>query len=148
VSHVTAIELSINDLDALAKSGKQLGMELLQKDNFKWYGVHVGDFPLPTGFTKADMGKCEYVLRIKGNSKAYEVGVVKRRDGKPGYTLLWDFWMGGHGLEDAIGKDGSKLKQEYALQTATKELLRKGFKIERKVNAKTGKPQMRAWRTV
>jgi hypothetical protein len=133
MSHVTDMKLHIKDLDCLKKAAKALGMDLVKASKFKWFGQHVGDYPLPQGFTKEDMGKCDYVLRIKGNDHAYEVGVCKRRDGKPGYTLLWDFWRGGYGLEAAIGKDGGKLKQNYAVSVAKKQMAEQGLDISTKV---------------
>lgn len=132
MSHVTTMPIQVKDLKALELAAKELGMELVQQSTFRWYGTHVGDYPLPQGFTKEDMGKCEYALRLKGNSRAYEVGVCKRRDGKAGYTLLWDFWAGGHGLQAAVGKDGQKLIQGYAVQVARQELQkfnRDGFRM-------------------
>ena len=132
MSHVTDLNLHVKDLECLKKSGEELGMELVKVPQFKWFGTHVGDYPLPAGFKKEDMGKCEYALRIKGNPNAYEVGVCKRRDGKEGYALLWDFWAGGKGLQAAIGNDGSKLKQSYAAQVAKKHVLqlgRQGFRM-------------------
>jgi hypothetical protein len=132
VSHVTSVNIHIKDLEALKQAAKELGLELVKQDHFKWYGTHVGDYPLPQGFTKEDMGKCEYAIRLPGNPHAYEVGVCKRRDGKPGYQLLWDFWSGGYGLQDAIGKDGQKLKQGYAVQVAKKQMQqyqRDGFRM-------------------
>lgn len=143
MSHVTLIELSVEDLEALAEGGINLGMELLEKRNFKWYGNYVGDHPLPPGFTEQDMGKCDYVLRIKNNAEAYEVGVVRRKDGKPGYVLLWDFWCEGFGLQSTIGENGSKLRQEYSIAVASKAMRRQGFRISREVNEETGKPRIR-----
>jgi len=131
VSHVTAIELRVNDLDCLSQGGQELGMELVPLKEFRWYGTHVGDYPLPAGFKKEDMGKCDYVLRIKNNNRAYEVGVCKARDGQDGFVLLWDFWNGGYGLRNAIGQNGDKLKQAYASQVAQKhlqQLSREGFR--------------------
>jgi hypothetical protein len=131
MSHVTDLKLVVRDLNALKLAAEALGMELVEQSTFKWYGTHVGDYPLPAGFTKADMGKCDYAMRIKGNPRAYEVGVVKSKTGT-GYQMLWDFWQGGYGLQEAIGKSGEKLKQGYAVQVAKKEMAkfqRDGFRI-------------------
>jgi hypothetical protein len=132
MSHVTAVDLHIKDLDALKSAAAHLGMELAEKTHFKWFGTHVGDYPLPEGFTKADMGKCDFVLRIPDKQDAYEVGVVKRRDGQPGYTLIWDFWQGGYGLQKVIGKNGDHLKQAYAVEVGKRKMRdyqREGFRI-------------------
>lgn len=129
MSHVAEMELEVNDLGCLIQAAQALGLECVQKASYKWYGRSVGDYPLPAGVKAEDLGKCDYAISIPGNARAYEVGVVKRRDGKPGYTLLWDFWQGGFGLEEAIGKDGGLLQQSYAVMRAKKEMLRKGYRV-------------------
>lgn len=131
MSHVVDLGLEINDRESLEMAAQMLGMDCREKNTFKWFGTHVGDYPLPAGFKKEDMGKCDFALGVTGNDKAYEIGVVKRRDGKPGYQLLWDFWAGGHGLEKAIGKDGGLLKQEYSAQVQMKEARRLGLRVKR-----------------
>lgn len=132
MSHVTDMKLRVQDLECLKAAGLELGMELVKTPQFKWFGTHVGDYPLPAGFSKEDMGKCEYALRIKGNPQAYEVGVCKARDGKGGYVLLHDFWAGGKGLVAVIGQNGGRLKQAYATQVGRKhvqQLSRQGFRM-------------------
>ena len=112
MSHVARIDMEIKDLTALKAAAKLLGMEFLEgQTTYRWYGRHVGDYSLPEGFKASDLGKCEHAIGIPNDKKAYEIGVVKRRDGKEGYTLLWDFWAGGYGLEAKVGKDGNKLKE-------------------------------------
>jgi len=93
------------------------------------WSIH-GDYKLPQGFKASELGSCEHAIRVKGaGAETYEIGVVKRRDGRPGYTLLMDFWDGGYGLEDAIGKRGSKLKQAYAGRVAVKAAVKAGFRL-------------------
>lgn len=147
MSHVSEIAVEVNDLAALVKAAPLCGLEVVEKTTYRWYGKHVGDYPLPAGFTEEDLGKCEFALSVRGNDKAYEVGVCKRRDGKPGFVLLQDFWNGGFGLEAAIGKDGSKLVQEYSIQVATKTLARQGFRTQRVINPNTNRAQLKAWRS-
>jgi hypothetical protein len=53
---------------------------------------------------------------MPGNDQAYEIGIVTRRDGKPGYLLLWDFYQGGYGLVDRVGENAKRLQQLYALE--------------------------------
>lgn len=141
MSHVATIDLHVKDLEALVEAAKLLGMELKTgQTTYRWWGRSVGDYPLPEGFKASDLGKCEHALTIPGNPRAYEVGVVKRRDGKPGYTLLWDFYGGGYGLRNAIGEDGVKLKGEYSLAVAAKIQRARGYRVERKITA--GKIQL------
>lgn len=137
MSHVATIDLEINDLEALEKAAVALGLELVRdQKQYHWFGTHVGDYPVPVGFKKEDLGKCDHTLRVKGAdqtkwNRPYEVGVVKNKD-KAGYTLLWDFYCGGYGLQEKIGKDGGKLKQGYAVEVARKHIP-KGYQIHQKV---------------
>lgn len=129
MSHVTAIDVHVTDLDALATACASLGLELVRdQTTYKWYGEHVGDWPVPKGFTKHDLGKCAHAIRVVGKSSAYEVGVVERRDGKPGFTLLWDFWAGGYGLQEKVGKDALKLRHEYAAAVSIKKAQALGYR--------------------
>lgn len=130
MSHVATIDLHITDLESLAKACPELGLEFCEsKSTYKWFGKSVGDYPLPAGFKASDLGKCEHAIRVTGNKKAYEVGICKQRDGKHGYTLLWDFWRGGYGLKDKIGLEAGLLKQAYAAQVACKQLRKQGLRV-------------------
>lgn len=133
MSHVAKIEIEIKDLQALRAAAARLGGELLEgKKNYAWYGRHVGDYPLPDGFAADDLGKCEHAIRIPGAS--YEIGVVRRRDGRPGYTLLWDFYSPG-GLEQKLGKNGQKLVQAYGVEAAKIAARRAGYMVSESVRA-------------
>ena len=130
MSHVASIELEIKDLDALDEACETLGLELVRgQKTYKWWGHSVGDYPLPTGFKASDLGKSEHAIRIPGDKNAYEIGVVPRRDGKPGYTLLWDFYAGGYGMEAKVGKDACKLKQAYSAAVATRHYRKLGYRV-------------------
>ena len=134
MSHVATVELHVTDLESLKGACQQLGLEFVEgQQTFKWYGTHVGDYPLPQGFTQEDMGRCQHAIRLPDNSRAYEVGVVPRRDGKPGYLLMYDFWQGGHGLEAAIGQGAKTLKQHYAAQVAVRQVSKQGFRVAQTV---------------
>lgn len=116
MSHVATIAVEVNDLEALRAACGRLGLEFRKgQKSYRWYGTHVGDDPLPEGFTADELGKCEHAIALPNNPGAYEVGIVWR-DGK--FRLLWDFWAGGGGLQAAIGDDGKKLKVAYAIERA------------------------------
>lgn len=130
MSHVTDVAVEITDLDCLKRACAKLGLEFRQgKQTYKWYGRHVGDYGIPKGFTEADLGKCQHAIGIPGNSQAYEIGVVERRDGKPGYTLHFDFWSGGYGIEAVVGKDCNKLVNHYASEVAQMEAMMLGYTV-------------------
>ncbi len=144
MSHVATIEIEIRDLDALARAAKRCGLEFVKdQTTYIWYGRSVGDYPLPEGFTEKDLGRCLHALRVppselsKGQKTRppYEVGVVERRDGKPGYMLQWDFYAGGYGLEKRVGKDCQRLRQAYGIEVAKAQAQRKGFRVTEQVLA-------------
>ena len=142
MSHVTTVNLDVRDLDALQVAAADLGGELVRDvSTFKWYGRSVGDAPLPEGFTVDDLGKCEHVIRFPPDAKGrpgYEVGICRRRDGRPGYVPLWDSWGPGRHIADRIGNDGGLLKQAYAAEVARKQLALQGFTVARTRNPQTG----------
>jgi len=133
MSHVAQIKLEINDLQSLKKACSSLGWTWLEgQQTYKWYGSHVGDYPLPEGFTKEDLGKCTHAIRVPGAS--YEVGVVER-NGK--YVLLWDFWQGG-GLQRIMGNNGERLVNEYVKERTMKVLARRGVSIVNEDHSENG----------
>ena len=135
MSHVAEITLEIKDLDALEKGAPKLGLRLMRgQKTHRWYNRYVGDWPLPAGYTKDALGKCEHALVQIDNPTGYEIGIVKRKD-KPGFALVWDFFNRGYGLQDKIGDNGGKLKQRYAAEVAIKQARRQGFRVSEKVQA-------------
>ena len=139
MSHVATVDVHITDLAALKAACEVLGLEFREgKQTFRWYGRVVGDAPLPMGFTAAEMGQCEHAVGLYGqtdNPQAYEVGVVRRRDGKPGYTLMYDNWNGGFGLEEKIGRAAGKLKQQYAAQVAANQARKQGYRVSQSLQS-------------
>lgn len=143
MSHVVSIELKINDLSALARAAEECGCELVRDvKTYRWYGRHVGDYPLPNGFAHADLGKCDHVIRLrgKGSKDAYEIGVVKLKDGS-GYTCLYDFFEGGYGLMEAVSSESDKkrqgigkLLQHYTAEVTRRQLRKQGFRVVERLN--------------
>lgn len=128
MSHVATIDLDVKDLDCLALACGRLGLEFRpNQKKYRWYGDHVGDYPLPHGFAEEDMGHCDHAIAVPNSVAAYEIGVVKRRDGREGYTLLWDFYCGGFGLQERVGDGCTKLKQAYAAEVTIKQARLQGF---------------------
>lgn len=130
MSHVTTIEVEIKDLEALKLAASKLGLEFVEGQKaYKRYGQSVGDTRLPTGFTVADLGKCDHALRLKEPGPySYEIGVVKSRTGS-GYQLLWDSWQGGYGLQEKVGVGAQRLIQTYAGEAAIRAARAKGFRV-------------------
>lgn len=131
MSHITKIDLVIKDLDALSKACKSLGLELVKgQKTFKAYTT----------------GRCEHAICVKDMPGAYQIGLVK---GKDGYELKWDADIGdGHGLYAKVGYEtkygyvvepgkvgkmvrgsADKLKDWYAAEVARKQMLKQGFMV-------------------
>lgn len=131
MSHVATVDVQVTNLEDLRAACQRLGLEFAEgQTTYRWYGTHVGDYPLPAGFSAADLGSCEHAIRVPGNLEAYEVGVVRRRDGKPGWQLMWDFYLGGFGLEQHVGTDCGLLRQSYATVAATRAARQQGFTVQ------------------
>ena len=140
MSHVAHIDLHVTDLPALRLACAKLGLEFLEgESNYRWYGQWMNDYnrdeaAVTQGFDPKQFGKnASHVIGIAGNKTAYQVGVVKRVDGKPGFSLLYDNWCGGNGLEAIIGKRAGLLKQQYSLQVAKKAAMKKGLRVTESV---------------
>lgn len=125
MSHVTTVNVEIKSLTALKKACADIGLEFREgQTTYRWWGRHVGDYPIPESFTKADLGKCNHAIGIPGNYNAYEVGVVQRGDS---YKLIWDFYNGGYGLQAAVGEDCHKLAQAYSKHVAVDAAVQSGL---------------------
>lgn len=145
-SHVAKIDLEIRDLEALTMAAERLGLRFNRgQTSYRWYGRSVGDYPLPEGFTEADLGKCNHAIGLNSDSAyaalskhgqvPYEIGVVDNGDGT--FTLLWDFFAGGFGLEDVVGADAKNLTDEYAVCVIERAAQQQGWQYERQGNAVT-----------
>lgn len=108
------MELLIKDLEALRSACKDLGCTFIpNKHDYKWWGSHVGDYPLPEGMTKEEMGKCNHAIKVPGAD--WEIGVVKEKDGKS-HKLIYDFYGGeGQKIHKVCGENLGKLKQRYTI---------------------------------
>jgi len=122
VSHLTKIKVEVRSLEDLKAACDRLGFQFMpDQKTYKWFGVWMGDSPLPEGINQSDLGKCDHAIRVPGAN--YEVGVVKQGDK---YTLLYDFWTLG-GLQESLGDNAEKLVQSYSLVAAKREAERQGY---------------------
>lgn len=137
MSHVVTIELEIDNLEVLSDAAKSLGCTLIKNQKtYSWYGYHVGDYPLPQGFKKEDMGKCEHAIKVDGSQ--WEIGVVKDPENEKKFKLIYDFY-GAHGrdIEKVCGKGLGKLKARYTVAELKHKLNKKKAKYKEEV--KNGK---------
>jgi len=162
MSHVVTIKTELNDIAAVKAAVKDLGLVWKEgQKEYKWFGTHVGDYPLPTGFKNTDLGKCDHAIGVPGTN--WEIGVARKRnaDGSlaPGYTLLCDFYgHEGRPIAEALGavyhragsvvwdgKEGrpyhvrdlsfNRFTQAYAVARATAAAKAKGYIVTRKAKA-------------
>jgi hypothetical protein len=112
MSHISTIELHVNDLSILGSACARLGLELIRsKKSFKWYGKEA---------------PCDHAIMVP--QAEYEIGVI---DQNGLYELNCDFYD--RNLEQVIGKNGGLLKQAYAVEKTMIEARRKGYSVlERK----------------
>jgi hypothetical protein len=141
MSHVATVDLKVTDLDALEATCDQLGLELMRgQETYAWWGVSVGQ--VPDGMTRAELGKCQHAIRIKGTtprnggSGPWEIGLIARRDGLPGWELIYDYYgAAGEQLHAMAGKNLANLKRELATEVSARHLMRMGYRVTKSVNA-------------
>ena len=122
--HVSSIKLQVKSLEALKLACQRLGLEFREgQATYRWYGMFIGDAPLPEGFTKSDLGKCNHAIHVPG--AAYEIGLVQR-DGA--WQMLWDSWEAG-GLEAVLGKDAERLRHAYGVEAAKLAAQKEGYSV-------------------
>jgi len=108
MSHISRIELEVNDLSILSQACTRLGLELIRtKKSFKWYG---------------NEAPCDHAIKVLGAE--YEIGII---DKNGIYELNCDFFDSS--LEQVIGKKGGLLKQAYAVEKTGVEARRKGYSV-------------------
>jgi len=119
MSHVdvhSAIANTPQAVAALAAAAQALGGTLEQADKIRWFGRHVGDWPIPEGFTVSDIGKCKYKISFPGVS--YDVGVIPHPQDPSKLCIYYDFYGPGRQLQRIVGKGAEKLMQQYGLHAA------------------------------
>ena len=135
MSHVATVDVEIQNLEWLAQACQKIGLEWLPgQTTYRWFGESLGDFPLPAGFSEEDLGHCEHAIglpehSIRRWSESYQIGVVKRRDGRPGWSLLWDFYDGGKGLQNVVGEGCCQLIKAYTSIAVRETALRQGLRV-------------------
>lgn len=117
MSHLVTSSVIITDLDCLKRAVANIkGLRWHEKKTYAWFGQLVGEskrqdeVAAALGVNKTDFGKCEAAISVEG--AGYEIGVMKRKDGK-GYSLAWDYWGPGEKIPQVIGAGGEKLVSEY-----------------------------------
>lgn len=119
MSHLIHAPIQITSLDDLRTAAEACGLEYdPTATSFRWFD--------------GSRSACVAALRVPGNPRAHEVGVVKT---PKGYGLQYDPWQGGYGLEAKAGADLDKLRDEYTTAVSTRQMMRQGYRVQRTVNA-------------
>lgn len=161
MSHVATIDIEITNLQDLQNACADLGLEFVEgQQTYNCY--HSGQSPdeirqewesyfedaasldnflsglMPSGFALTDVGKCDHAIRLKEGrtEQSYEIGVARRRDGKPGWCLLWDEYdNGGYdrggGLKMRVGISANRLKQAVATAASVRVMKAQGYRCHR-----------------
>lgn len=134
MSHVATVKCYVQSLDDTAAAAKALGFVLVR--NVTAFAVHGYDVP----------PNCEHKLQLADHKAGdYEIGLVKRTDGKAGWELFYNNWgQGGQRLHEKAGPGLNKLKSAIAEQVTRRILARQGYRIARTVNASTGAIELTA----
>lgn len=151
MSHVATVEIEVRDLDVLRRACKRIGLEFVtDQKTYRWWGTPQSDQgALPHGFTVDDLGRCDHAVRVPQDhpaskmdameySKPYEIGVCRRRDGKPGFVLMIDPFCGGMGLLSIAGDACVNLKRAYAIEAARKQAAAQGYRVQEQQQAGGG----------
>ena len=148
MSHVIQSTVRILDLEALRKAAEVMGCKLVQKSTYNWYGISVGDTPLPPGRTAKQLGTCDYCIQVPGVT--YEIGCVRQKDGS--YAFEYDFfgagtepyrrqeggYHDGAKLQTKFGDKLCRLQQAYNKQVVTKQARAKGYSVIEKTISNGG----------
>lgn len=127
MSHITAVQGEIKDLEAVKALCKEKGWEFMEgQTTYRWYGKLMGGSPIPAGMKVEDYGKCDHAIRVPGAT--YEIGL--RKNAKGNYDLAFDSWKYG-GLEAVIGATGGLFMQGYGLAKAEREAKKRGLNCRR-----------------
>lgn len=122
MSHISRIELVINDLSCLKAACSRMGLEFREhQKSYRWYGKWIGKEPVPENLVP---GKCDHVIHVPNAS--YEVGVIRQPDGT--FALHADMWPGG-GLAPIIGENAGLLQQAYGIERVRQEAKQKRMRV-------------------
>jgi len=145
MSHVASVDCFVTNLEELRAVADRLGFTLVEgAKNYAWYGRFMNDSRDFGKHDPATFGTCEHKLRMKDHIEGqdYEIGLVARLDGQPGWEMLYDNWGPGQRLHERAGVGLATMKDEIAAEAATRAAQRKGYRVRRTVNA-DGKLQLR-----
>ncbi len=122
MSHIVTIKTQFRSLEAIKAAAERLGGTFHEgQQTYVWFGQYMGDYPLPAGVAREDLGKCDHAISFPGCT--YQLGIVKT--GPTTFELRWDFWE--RAIREKLGGEAAPLlKQAYAIEAARLEARRRG----------------------
>lgn len=131
MSHVVTIKTELRDIEAIRAACAELGITFKENQRtYKWWGVSVGDYPLPEGVKKEDLGHCAHAIGVP--KAQWEIGLMENK-ATGGYRIVFDFYgHEGSKLQNAIGKNAEKLLQLYTVHKTQIEAKKRGLLCTRK----------------
>lgn len=124
MSHVVSSPILISDLACLKAAVQKIsGLHWKEgQKQWRWYGSWQDDYAAADaayklGIDVKDYGTSDHVITVDGSG--YDIGVMKRKDGK-GYSLVWDFFGTGRHINEVVGDGCEKLMVEYQRAYVTK----------------------------
>jgi len=138
MSHVATQETKAGepmfaDMEALNLAAQACGGRIVERNTYHWFNRHMGDYPLPKGMKPGDLGNnAKYVFEIDPinydklgiTTKPYDIGLVDDPN-NPGCLIpVYDFWMGGYGLDKAVGSPLFNDKQQRSVKMLCPDLKR------------------------
>lgn len=149
MSHVVAHpDICFGDLDALRSACEELGLEFREgQKTWKYWGswandYHQADAAYKHGIKPEDYGKGVHAIAVKGDSSAYEIGLVPSPKGDGSWMPVYDFY--GSAGKKIQGKAGAKLQHlngKYAEHAIRGQAQKMGHAV-RKVVTPQGHTQM------
>lgn len=135
MSHIVSSKHIITDISCLKRAIKNHFPQLVWMEGqrtFAWYGEWMNDYDAADaayklGIDPKDYGKCDHAIRMPGVE--YEIGIMKRADGK-GWSPVWDFFADGKKLSKVIGQNAEKLMAAYHEECARAYAEEHGLELE------------------
>ena len=151
MSHVTTGEMCITSLEFADIAAQRLGGRVVKNQRtFAWYGKWLDDWrderaASSRGVNPETFGRCDHAIVMDDAEKGdYEIGLVKRSDGK-GWDAIYDVFGPGKKLESLFGVGLSGLKTEIGVVTSMRTYGRMGYQVKEGKN-KAGERQVMIWK--
>lgn len=126
--HSKDIPFTPKAIAALSDAVAAMGGALVKADTFNWWGTSVGDYPIPKGLTKEDLGKCEYRIEVPGTT--WHIGVIRNPQDQSKMAFVFDFYGSrGKVLQQFAGADCNELTKQYQLHAVAAWAKSKGRQV-------------------